>query len=195
LLQWSVFVKLILSTCAAFAAFAQSVALAATVTLTPSTNLDALTVGETFAVTLGADADFDPFFGGAIAVTYDADVISLSGGAAIDPPFMFSMIGAEPAGATGSTTVTAMFSAFADQPAGTDFLILNFEAVGAGVSTLTFSEATAGMMTGFINAASQQLQDVTFETATATVQPIPLPASGVLLTAGIAALIARRRTR
>lgn len=187
--------KFVLSALAAFAALAQSAAVAATVTVTPSGDLGALTVGDAFTVTLGAGADFDPFFGGAVAVTYDADVLSLTGGAAIDPPFMFSMVGAEPAGASGSTTVTAMFSAFADQPAGTDFLVLNFEAVGAGLSTLMFSEATAGMMTGFINAASQQLQNVSFETATATVQPIPLPASGVLLMAGVAALIARRRIR
>lgn len=167
------------------AAGAQAVSVSLETTPTPPDVI----VGDTFEVALITSSDFGTFTGVNIDVTYDADILSYLG-TTFDPVFDFAQNDqSEPPGAAGGTTVQNITAAtlFGSGSGEATLATLTFEAVGVGAGAITVT-GTAGQLVVGLDSPFDQTVSVT-----ATVAPIPLPSTALLLSGALLGLGVLRR--
>lgn len=183
-------------------------ALAAGVSVTPSTDLGALKVGDSFTLDLTTANDFPDLQGGAFGMTYDP-VKLLYLGAEFFPPLstlkndQLNQRDQTP-GADGRITIDRIsFGAFFATTGGgaTTLMALQFRARAAGESEITFHDSD---ITGFLTPAPQGQMvgnriavefdgPLSVTVAGDTMAPVPLPAGGLLLGAALMGFATLRR--
>ena len=194
------FSKLPLRVCAiALCLSFSQLATAATIHFDKNSTLG-LAVGERFSLeVLGSDFT-DGSTGGGLNLSWNPDVLAIGSLDDIDllfpgDKFVFEKGALNGAAGTLSNLSTNSFTGIAD--AGFKIARITFTAIAAGTSAieLGFGTFTAGGLNVWTKADGSEVTGLTFESATATVEAVPLPAALVLMPGALALLGVRARLR